>query len=286
MKLSDAIKTIPQPLLVLLYAAVIFILMIFDVATGPDLSFAVFYLVPILLAAWFSQKPVAYAVTAAGAAAWAYADVVTHAGYSHPVVPFWNIAVEFLVFLVAAELLSRLKDTLIVEKSLARKDELTGAANRRAFYEAAQIEIDRMHRYKHPFTLAYIDLDNFKSINDALGHEAGDRVLRLISAEILRTIRSTDILARVGGDEFVLLLAETGREQAAPVVEKIRAVLVERMRHGGWPVTFSIGAITYLRSPGDVDALVKKADDLMYVSKRGGKDRVSYAVWNESASAR
>ncbi len=286
MNIANAIKTVPQPLLVIFYIAVIFLFMVLDIITGPDLSFLVFYLLPILMAAWFSGRRIAYVVTVAGAAAWIYADVVSHTTYSHPIVPFWNGTVEFSVFLIAAEILSRLRETLDHEKHLARKDELTGAANRRAFYEAAQIEIDRMHRYKHPFTLVYIDLDNFKSVNDALGHEAGDRVLRLISAAIMRTIRSTDIFARIGGDEFVVLLAETGKDQAAPVVEKIHAGLIDAMRSGGWPVTFSIGAMTYLRSPGDVDALVKKADDLMYGAKRDGKDRINFGVWKESASAR
>jgi diguanylate cyclase (GGDEF)-like protein len=286
MNATTFIRMIPQPLLVAFYLAVIFVFMVFDVATGPDLSFMVFYLLPILMAAWFSGRRIAYFITVSGAAAWIYADVVSHVSYSQPIVPYWNGTVKFCVFLIAAEIFSRLKETLQIEKDLARKDELTGAPNRRAFYEAAEIEIDRMHRYKHPFTLAYIDLDNFKSLNDGYGHQAGDRALRLIAAAVQRTIRSTDIFARIGGDEFVVLLAETGEDQARPVLEKVHAALNESMHSGGWPVTFSIGAMTYLRSPGDVDALVKKADDLMYGAKRDGKNRVNYGVWKESASVR
>jgi diguanylate cyclase (GGDEF)-like protein len=286
MNIANAIKTVPQPLLVIFYIAVIFLFMVFDIVTGPDFSFLVFYLLPILMAAWFSGRRIAYAMAVAGAAAWIYADVVSHTSYSHPLVPFWNVTVKFSIFLIAVEILSRLRETLDKEKQLARKDELTGAANRRAFYEAAQIEIDRMHRYKHPFTLVYIDLDNFKAVNDAFGHQAGDRVLKIISAAIMRTIRSTDIFARIGGDEFVVLLAETGKDQAGPVVGKVHAGLIESMRIGGWPVTFSIGAMTYLRSPGDVDALVKKGDDLMYAAKRDGKNRINFGVWKESASVR
>jgi diguanylate cyclase (GGDEF)-like protein len=286
MNAAAFIRMIPQPLLVAFYLAVIFMFMVFDVATGPDLSFLVFYLLPILMAAWFSGRRVAYLITVAAATAWIYADVVSHTTYSNPIVPFWNGTVKFCVFLITAEAFVRLRETLQSEKELARKDELTGAANRRAFYESAEIEIDRMHRYRHPFTLAFIDLDNFKSINDGYGHQAGDRALRLIATAIRRSIRSSDIFARLGGDEFVVLLAETGENQAGPVVEKIHFSLVEAMRIGGWPIAFSIGAMTYLRSPGDVDALVKKADDLMYSAKKEGKNRVVYGVWKESATAR
>ena len=287
MNAATFIRMIPQPLLVAFYLAVIFLFMVFDVATGPDLSFLVFYLLPILMAAWFSGRRIAYFVTVVAAAAWIYADVVSHATYSHPMVPFWNGTVEVLrVPYRRGNLLRASGKRCSREKDLARKDELTGAANRRAFYESAEIEIDRMHRYKHPFTLAFIDLDNFKSINDGYGHQAGDRALRLIATAIRRSIRSSDIFARLGGDEFVVLLAETGENQAGPVVEKIHSSLVEAMRIGGWPITFSIGAMTYLRSPGDVDALVKKADDLMYAAKKEGKNRVVYGVWKESATAR
>jgi diguanylate cyclase (GGDEF)-like protein len=282
----NVLKTVSQPLLVALYLGLVGLFMVFDILTGPDLSFIIFYLLPILLAAWFSGRRIAYAMAVAGACAWFYADVVSHSGYSHPIVPYWNVSVKLCVFLICAGILSRLKETMEREKDLARKDMLTGAANRRAFFEAAQTEIDRLHRYKHPFTLAYIDCDNFKEINDTLGHEVGDLVLRAIATTVPRNIRSSDIFARIGGDEFVLLLAETGAEQARAVIEKINTALLDRMQTEQWPVTFSIGVITYLRSPANVDELIKKADNLMYGAKHEGKGSVNYAVWKESASAR
>jgi diguanylate cyclase (GGDEF)-like protein len=173
---------------------------------------------------------------------------------------------------------------LIIEKDLARKDALTGAANRRSFFESALIEIDRMHRYKHAFSLAYIDLDDFKGLNDTMGHDTGDLVLRTVASTIIKNIRSTDIFARIGGDEFVLLLSETGIEQAQAVVDKLHAALDERMNRARWPVSFSIGVMTFIRSPSSVDELIKKADALMYAAKREGKNRVKYSVWRESGS--
>ena len=163
---------------------------------------------------------------------------------------------------------------------------MTGAANRRAFFESAQIEIDRTHRYKHPFTLAYIDIDDFKQINDTLGHEAGDRVLRLYGSTLVKNIRSTDVLARIGGDEFVLLLSETGYDQAHTVIEKVNDLLLERMAKAKLPATHSIGVVTFLRPPSSVDDLLKKADGVMYTVKREGKKTIKHIIWKESASAR
>jgi diguanylate cyclase (GGDEF)-like protein len=286
MNFSHAIRTIPQPLLFLLYALGVFLLWFFDTMTGPDLSFLVFYFLPIAAATWFSKKTTGTVTAVFCAAAWFFADVISHASYSHPAVPYWNVTVKLLVFLTVVELLSRLKTSLEREKQLARKDDLTGVSNRRSFFESAQIEIDRTHRYKRPFTLAYFDVDNFKQINDALGHETGDRALRTISDTIEKNIRSTDILARIGGDEFVLLLSETGFDQSHAVIEKINGLLVERMAKKKLPATFSIGVVTFLRPPANVDELLKKADSLMYTAKRDGKNVIRHVVWKESASAR
>jgi diguanylate cyclase (GGDEF)-like protein len=286
MTLPTFFKNLPQSVLILIYIVIVFFLWVIDTMTGPDLSFLVFYLAPIILATWFSGRTTGTVIAVLCAGAWFYSDVVSHSFYSHPMVPYWNVVVKFSVFLIVVQILARLKIYMVREKDLARRDELTGAPNRRSFFERAQIEIDRMHRYKHPFTLAYFDLDNFKYLNDSFGHDTGDRVLRVVASTLIRNIRSTDILARIGGDEFVLLLAETGGEQAQAVIDKLHATLQEKIRKGRWPVSFSIGVITYLRSPSSVDELVKKADTLMYAAKREGKNQVKYAVWRESASAR
>ena len=278
-------RRLAQPFLFLLYIIGIVLLWYIDYVTGPDLSFLVFYLIPIFLATWYSGKNIGVIVSICSAIAWFLSDVMSHSSYSHPLVPYWNVAIKFSIFLVSVEILSRLRQSLDKEKEMARKDDLTGTANRRAFFEAAQIEIDRMHRYKHPFTLAFIDLDDFKQINDAMGHAAGDRVLRIVSTALIRNIRSTDSVARIGGDEFVLLLSETGFVQAQSVIEKLHALLLDKMRKGKFPITFSIGVVTYLRSPSSVDEIVKIADNLMYTAKREGKNRIKHIVWKESATA-
>jgi diguanylate cyclase (GGDEF)-like protein/PAS domain S-box-containing protein len=168
----------------------------------------------------------------------------------------------------------KLEKALENEKNLSRLDFLTQIPNRRAFSEALQLEATRSRRYKRPLTLAYIDLDNFKQVNDQLGHETGDELLRLIAQTILATIRSTDTVARLGGDEFALLLPETGKDAAVEVMTKLSRILLEAVEARHWPVTLSIGLVTFAKPGESVAQMVKVADDLMYSAKTQGKNRV------------
>ncbi len=172
----------------------------------------------------------------------------------------------------------QLRAALEHEKELSRIDFLTQVANRRAFYEMAEFESKRSRRYQRPISLAYIDIDNFKQVNDRMGHEVGDRLLVAVAASIQKSVRETDLVARVGGDEFVLLLPETAAEPAQIVLGKVRNNLLDAMERNAWPVTFSIGLATFPTPPDSVDAMVKFADDLMYSVKNSGKDRIASTV--------
>ena len=160
------------------------------------------------------------------------------------------------------------------EKRISRTDPLTGVSNARYFIEFAAIELDRARRYGHLLTIVYLDLDNFKYVNDNFGHLTGDRLLKLIADKVHGRIRAIDIVARLGGDEFVILLPEVSFDDAQVVVERMRTLLLEVMKGNDWPVTFSIGMITHRSLPESVDRLIKEADDLMYVAKRNGKNQI------------
>jgi diguanylate cyclase (GGDEF)-like protein/PAS domain S-box-containing protein len=168
----------------------------------------------------------------------------------------------------------KLKVALENEKNLSRVDFLTQIPNRRAFSETLQLEATRSRRYKRPLSLAYIDLDNFKQVNDQLGHETGDELLRLIAQTIVATVRSTDTVSRLGGDEFALLLPETGQDAALEVMTKLSRILLEVVQARQWPVTLSIGLVTFAKPGESVAQMVKAADDLMYSAKTQGKNRV------------
>jgi len=165
------------------------------------------------------------------------------------------------------------------EKQLSRIDFLTGIKNRRYFIELANMEINRTRRYEHPFTMLCIDLDNFKVVNDSFGHSTGDILLRLVARTIWENIRVTDTVARLGGDEFAILMPETGRDVAEVIIQRVQKINLDYMRKHGWPVTLSIGVVTFTNPPSTVDEVLRISDRLMYTAKKNGKNRIEYEVF-------
>jgi diguanylate cyclase (GGDEF)-like protein len=252
---------------------------VIDYQTGYELAFSLFYLIPIALATWVSGRDTGLLVSILGACAWYVADVLSGQTYSTSWIYLWNTGIRLGVFAVIAYLLAALHEALDQERNLSRTDHLTGAANSRAFLETIQAEINRFERYKHPFTIVFIDLDNFKSVNDRHGHLVGDKVLHTIVAEIQKRLRKTDVVGRLGGDEFGLFLPETGQDASQAVVKKIRIGILEAMQMRKLPVTASLGVVTCQAVPKSAETLIKMADDLMYTIKNHGKDGIGYSVY-------
>ena len=247
-----------------------------DYVTGIEASSSVFYLLPISLGAWFGSQRSGLLLAVVCAFVW---YTVNHdQPFAPRAINWWNGSMMLSVFLFATLLLARLRNELHQAQALARTDPLTGAANRRAFYDIVALEIRRMRRNPRTLTLAYLDLDNFKEVNDLLGHSVGDDLLCAVANAIKEQIRQTDLAARLGGDEFAVFLPETGSPGAATLVAKVNEALLQAMIDRDWPVTCSIGVVTYETAPASVDAIIQKADALMYQVKRGGKNQIRYEV--------
>jgi len=252
-----------------------------DYLTG-DYSLIVFYLIPVSLAAWFVNRPCGmFFCLLALTTRFAVNESHTSFRLQNTSLHYWNECIELLFLLIMSLLFSALRKNLDSEKTLASSDPLTGALNRRAFFDITEYELNRSHRYGHATTIAYIDLDNFKGVNDRFGHTVGDNLLITVTKTIASHIRSTDILSRFGGDEFVILLPETPGEAAATVLTKIHDQLNRAMAANNWPVSFSIGAVTYAKPPPSVEEIIRKADMLMYEVKRSGKNRLLHIVATE-----
>ena len=257
-----------------------------DYLTG-DYSLIVFYLIPVSLVAWLVNRPagmlfcllaLATRIAANGPSGFFSLDKTS--------LYYWNECVELLFLLIMSLLFSTLRRNLDAERTRASLDPMTGALNRRAFFDIAEYELNRSQRYEHSITMAYIDLDNFKEINDRLGHSVGDKLLMAVTDTITSHIRSTDILSRFGGDEFVILLPETPGEAAAPFLTKIHNQLDQAMSAKQWPVSFSIGAVTYPKPPASVDEIIRKADTLMYEVKHSGKNRLLHIEATEAPNGK
>ncbi len=248
-----------------------------DVVTGSELAFALFYLIPIVLVTWFSGRNLGLAISVIAAITWFIADALGGQSYSQPAIGYWNATVRLGLFVVVTLLLPALR-ALEREREIARVDHLTGSANRRHCFEVAQTELYRSQRYQRPFTIAYIDLDDFKALNDQCGHRTGDKLLCAVVNRAKSHLRRTDLMARLGGDEFVLLLPEIDEDAAQMTVSKIQPALLDEVRRNDWPVTFSIGVLTYRDGPLTTDELITRADDLMYSVKKSGKNGIAFAV--------
>lgn len=249
-----------------------------DYATGFEISFSLFYLIPISLTAWYSTRSVALVICGMAAIAWLIADVAGGHVYSMPGLHVWNMSIRLGFFIVVALLLAALRGAHAVEQRFARTDFLTGLLNSRYFTELAERELDRARRYEQPVSVAFLDVDNFKEVNDLLGHAAGDELLAAVGAELTRTTRRTDVVARLGGDEFAMLLPQADEEAARQAIAKVEAALNDAMAAHRWPVTFSIGVVTFRKAPESVTDLVIAADHVMYSVKTGGKARAAFGA--------
>ena len=248
-----------------------------DYLTNPEYSLSLFYLFPVILVAWFGGRTTGMVFSVFAALAWLIAELLGKTYHEHPVALYWNDFMELSFFLIVSFILSALKNALEQEKNTSRTDHLTGISNRRNFYDLVNLELSISRRYGHPFSVISMDIDNFKTVNDTMGHLAGDNLLRVVSTTIKDNIRTSDIVARLGGDEFALFLPETGSEAADALIFKVKREL-QAVVQRDWPVTFSIGMVTFFKPPATVDEMIARADSLMYEAKAGGKDKIRHEV--------
>ena len=160
---------------------------------------------------------------------------------------------------------------------LAATDSLTGLPNRRFFLEVANREVERVRRFEVPLSVVMIDIDHFKSINDTYGHAAGDEALRQVAALLSPCLRAVDVIARLGGEEFALLLPGTNEAGAEILSEKLRKALASTSVQAGPEtvrITASFGAADVHLTDRDIDASLERADAALYSAKHAGRDRV------------
>jgi len=250
-----------------------------SLAAGVDLVVTVLYLFPVSLAAWSAGARAGVAGALLGAAvesasSW-YVDPAVRANPARLVA---SGTLEFALFIGAAAIVAALRGHLERERQLSRTDVLTGLANRRAFEEAVELERLRVRRSRLPLSLAWIDLDGFKSVNDGGGHSAGDRLLVAVAAGLRAAVRDSDFVARLGGDEFGVLLPGASPVAASSAGERLRAAVRAAAQGGESAVAASVGVATFLVPPETAEAALAAADDAMYEVKRGAKDGVCSVV--------
>lgn len=257
-----------------------------DYWTGPDIGLSLFYLVPVLIAARNFPRAHAIAVAIVAAGGWLAADAGWH---GMTMIGVWNGATRLVIFTGAAVSVSRMRadhdrlaslnERLQVlfdqEKRVARTDGLTSLGNSRFFFEQYARALALWRRNPEPLTIGYIDLDNFKSVNDTRGHAAGDDLLKQIAAAIAGVLRAGDVAVRVGGDEFAVLLRggtpDVSIQIGERILDRVRSVTATFV---DLPLSASIGLAYFEVPPAEPEQALRAADRALYVAKAGGRNRI------------
>jgi len=276
----------------LLVVAALALVGLLDYVTGPWLSFALLYVTPVLAAAWWLGRGPALLAGLTAGVAWFEAEAWGHRGEPTRDL-LWNSMSRLVMLIAMAAMVvriredrrrlkdvnARLAELLTGAEKLARTDPLTGLPNRRAFMERLTDELARAKRNASPVCIAYLDVDNFKHLNDRRGHGEGDEFLKHVAQAIKDTVRASDVAARLGGDEFAVLFADAKRIAVEPLAHRLLArVRALGDRYPGLDLGASVGMAWFESPPDAAGLLLQRADGAMYQAKSAGKHR--FALWS------
>jgi len=241
--------------------------------TPSEVRLGILYIVPVLLATW--TEGLAWGLVFA-AATIVLREVAAWEQLPQEMPVLWRLVNAGTYVVVLGVAMAGLQRLRYIQQQLARlatHDPLTNLMNGRSFAARLSQELERNRRYPRPLALLYLDLDDFKVINDSHGHQTGDAVLRLVADAMRSSVRQADIIGRLGGDEFAVLMPETDAPLADAAAQRLAAGL--RTVFKGTPtVTASIGVVSCTAPDANTDELLRRADQAMYEAKRTGKDRV------------
>lgn len=251
-----------------------------DYFTGTEARVYPLYYLPIALSAWRVSTRIGVLFAVLSTVLWMLAMSMAGPKWSVGIYAL-NTATQGISFVLVSLLVSNIATRLALKNELSQTDPLTGLKNTRAFTDLGGFTVSSAQRTGRPITLAYLDLDNFKGLNDRFGHEVGDQALKWIGKVLLEQTRKSDVVARLGGDEFVILLPDTSEEAAKALLERIVNAIATEMAAQEWPTTASIGAHVFLTPPETLSIAIQKADAVMYRAKNAGRNRVLIEVGSE-----
>jgi diguanylate cyclase (GGDEF)-like protein len=250
---------------------------IVDFATGTELHFLLVYLLPIALVSWYVNRFTGICLAIVCSIVWLIADSLGGRAYSSSWVPGWNFIMRTGAFVVFSLSQSQLRRRFDVLSEAAKKDFLTGLPNGRAFYELTAREIENTPG-PGPLTLAFIDLAGFKWINHRLGYAKGDQMICTIGHAIRQNVPRPDLVGRMGGTSFAVLLPNIASAGANSVLEQVHSALKDERRKYAQPVTFYISAVACTKTPRSIAELIHQAESQMTRMKGGTKDLLEIAT--------
>lgn len=266
------LSNLPVPVLTTLSLIIIVLISYIQIKIGHIIDVSLFFLIPLIIITW--SRPLGFSVflTVSILAAWLYAEKILNKPGLGSIFINSGIRLTIMAFLIfIIEMFKNLTEELLLK---SKHDGLTGLLNIRTFMEEVEEELDRMRRMGSHFSLAYIDIDNFKSVNDTLGHIEGNRLLKILASLLVEHTRSIDKVARFGGDEFVILLTNTTSDQADVFARHILKLLNGISQENHWPISFSIGIAVVKHPRISIDDVIRFSDKLMYDVKKSGKNGI------------
>ena len=259
---------------------------IIDYASTAQISASAFYLFAILTVSWSCGAAWGFAFAAFSFAIQVTLGLLQGHPFSSNLYFFYAQGNFLFEYGVAVFVATQLRHLFERERHTARVDILTGVRNRQGFHEVLESEIERHVRNGASFCLAYIDVDDFKGVNDRYGHAEGDRLLEAVGHVTAKSIRRSDTVGRLGGDEFAVLFPETNQAEALAIEYKLRAALTTITQpRPWWSVSFSVGIATFVSMPRSADAAMAYVDQLMYRAKRAGKSTTVSGVYDDVTAA-
>jgi diguanylate cyclase (GGDEF)-like protein len=248
-----------------------------DYLTGPEIDFALFFLIPVSLVTFYIGPKTGFTMAILSGMVNLLADLSWGKIILPWYIPLWSAVTHTLTYLVVALILDRLAAAWRREHILAMTDYVTGVSNARHF-DAVLAQVSQLT--PQSLTVIFLDVDNFKRVNDTYGHLTGNEILAILAETIQASLRASDVVGRVGGDEFACLLMGVCQAEAVEVVTRLQSTLVDKMKQNGWPVTFSIGALFCEDTPALPENALQQADSLMYEAKNNGKNQVRFGIYN------
>lgn len=241
--------------------------------TGLYYSLGVLYCLPIIQVAHASairalrrsdsRAPVYFGVLSA--VAWS----ATEAAVIWPFFPLSALAINIFTRAITFTVLGRVLAKLFKEREYSRKDPLTSLANRLEFIDRLEVERSRSERSGEPYSILFIDIDQFKILNDTRGHQTGDKALIALSGIFNKNSRKLDTVSRIGGDEFVLLFSSTDEKTCQLLIARIAQASEKLFHEQDWPISISIGSVTATGKNKSIEELLREADEKMYSLKKG-----------------
>jgi diguanylate cyclase (GGDEF)-like protein len=276
-KIFHCLKKMPEKLV--FAVSILFILLVgyINFVTGHELAFSVFYIIPVAFTAWRNGSKMAFAASLLCGVTDLTSFISSDEEYQSVLIPAWGSTVHVIFLFLISGLIVKVNNQMMLIQSMTRTDPLTGCYNRKYFYEILGRELEKGKRNGTSIALAYIDLDNFKTVNDTMGHKEGDFLLVKTVETVNHVIRTVDSLFRLGGDEFVIIINNPVSSELSGMFSRIKDNLRSNLpaRYSDM-VSLSIGVVTCFACSVSAGELIEKADKLMYDVKKSGKNNIRF----------